>query len=96
MGQSYTSRPLVACYRVTFTFLPESWLRSTEYCCNGTVRGFQHDMVCVCVLTGDKGITSLEPQTMPHKHSLSQWEVYIICQFLSHEGAYLRHEKREL
>jgi len=51
--------------------------------------------VCVCVLVGDKGITSLEPQTIPHKHSLSQWEVYIICQFLSHEGASHRHEKRE-
>jgi hypothetical protein len=51
--------------------------------------------VCVCVLVGDKGITSHEPQTIPHKHCLSQWEVYIICQFLSHEGASLRHEKRE-
>ena len=51
--------------------------------------------LCVCVCSGDKGITSLEPQTIPHKHSLSQWEVDIICQVLSHEGASLRHEKRE-
>jgi hypothetical protein len=73
------------------------------YCCNGTARRFQDDMqgarahmcVCLCVLAGDKGITSLEPHTIPHKHSLSQWEVYIICQFLSHEGASLRHEKRD-
>lgn len=62
-----------------------------QVCCKMTVR----QGVCVCVLAGDKGLTSHEPQTMPYKHSLSQWEVCIICQFLSHEGASCCPEERE-